>query len=305
MESEKAMNELISNALNVSEIPDLFDPHALIYLATMLGIFVLGKWVYDLLTPYKLNEQLVEVDNRAVAVSFAGYLLGLGIILEGVVSQEAANVATGSARRDLLLDVGDTLLWGVIGIVLLQLARLINDRLLLNTFSNTKELIEDQNVGTGAVEFGSFVGSALIIRVLLMGEDHGILVSIVETLVYFLAAQAIFVLFGKIYQWVTRYDVHKEIERDNAAAGISLGLSLIAVSLLVSSYLSRYDSLPGLAVWFLVGTTLLLGCRYLVDKFLLPGRLLDDEVGTDQNWGAALIEGGSAIALAAMIGASF
>ncbi len=305
MENENAMNELISNALNLSEISELFDPHALIYLATMLGIFVFGKWVYDLLTPYKLNEQLVEVDNRAVAVSFAGYLLGLGIILEGVVSQEAANVATGSARRDLLLDVGDTLLWGVIGIVLLQLARLINDRFLLNTFSNTKELVEDKNVGTGAVEFGSFVGSALIIRVLLMGEDHGILVSIVETLVYFLASQAIFVLFGKVYQAVTRYDVHAEIERDNAAAGVSLGLSLIAVSLLVSSYLSRYDSLPGLAVWFLVGTALLLGCRYLVDKFLLPGRLLDDEVGTDQNWGAAVIEGGSAIALAALIGASF
>lgn len=299
------MNELISNAIDVSEISDLFNPHALIYLVTMLGVFVIGKWVYDLFTPYKLNEQLVEVDNRAVAVAFAGYLLGLGIILEGVVSQESTNVATGSARRDLLLDVGDTLLWGVIGIVLLQLARLINDKLLLNTFSNTKELVEDKNVGTGAVEFGSFVGSALIIRVLLMGEGHGILTSIVETVVYFLAAQAIFVLFGKVYQMVTRYDVHKEIERDNAAAGVSLGLSLIAVSVLVSSYLSHYDSLPGLALWFLIGTVLLLGCRYLVDKFLLPGRLLDDEVGTDRNWGAALIEGGSAIALAALIGASF
>ena len=299
------MNELVSNAIDVSEISDLFNPHALIYLVTMLGVFVIGKWVYDLFTPYKLNEQLVEVDNRAVAVAFAGYLLGLGIILEGVVSQESTNVATGSARRDLLLDVGDTLLWGVVGIVLLQLARLINDKLLLSTFSNTKELVEDQNVGTGAVEFGSFVGSALIIRVLLMGEGHGILTSIVETVVYFLAAQAIFVLFGKVYQMVTRYDVHKEIERDNAAAGVSLGLSLIAVSVLVSSYLSRYDSLPGLALWFLIGTVLLLGCRYLVDKFLLPGRLLDDEVGTDRNWGAALIEGGSAIALAALIGASF
>ena len=61
----------------------------------------------------------------------------------------------------------------------------------------------------------------------------------------------------------------------------------------------------GLAAWFLIGTLLLLGSRYLVDKFLLPGRLLDEEVSTDRNWGAALIEGGSAIALAALIGASF
>ena len=299
------MNELVSNAIDVSEVWELLDPHSMIYLVTMLGIFVLGKWIYDLLTPYKLNEQLVEKDNRAIAVSFVGYLLGLGIILEGVVSQESSSLATGSARRDLLLDVGDTLLWGVIGIVLLQLARWINDKWLLSSFLNTKELVEDQNVGTGAVEFGSFVGSALIIRVLLMGEGASILTSIVETVAYFLAAQVIFVLFGKVYQLVTRYDVHHEIEQDNAAAGVSLGLSLIAVSILVSSYLSRYDSLLGLALWFVMGTVLLLGSRYLVDKLLLPGRLLDDEVGTDRNWGAALIEGGSAIAIAALIGASF
>ncbi len=299
------MNELVSNAIDVSEVWELLDPHSMIYLVTMLGIFVLGKWIYDLLTPYKLNEQLVEKDNRAIAVSFVGYLLGLGIILEGVVSQESSSLATGSARRDLLLDVGDTLLWGVIGIVLLQLARWINDKWLLSSFLNTKELVEDQNVGTGAVEFGSFVGSALIIRVLLMGEGASILTSIVETVAYFLAAQVIFVLFGKVYQLATRYDVHHEIEQDNAAAGVSLGLSLIAVSILVSSYLSRYDSLLGLALWFVMGTVLLLGCRYLVDKFLLPGRVLDDEVGTDRNWGAALIEGGSAIAIAALIGASF
>lgn len=299
------MDELISNALDVSEVFDLFDPHALIYLVSMLGIFVTGKWVWDLLTPYNLNEQLVEVDNRAIAVSFAGYLLGLGIILEGVVSQDSAILATGSVRRDLLLDVGDTILWGLIGIVLLQFSRWINDKLLLSTFSNTKELVEDKNVGTGAVEFGSFVGSALIIRVLIQGESDGILIAILETVVYFLAAQVIFVLFGKVYQLVTRYNVHEEIERDNVAAGVSLGLSLIAVAMLVSSYLSRFDSLLGLALWFLMGTALLLGCRYLVDKFLLPGRLLDDEVGADQNWGAALIEGASAIALAALIGASF
>ncbi len=299
------MYELVSNALDVSEVGELFDPHSLVYLVTMLGIFVIGKWVYDLLTPYKLNQQLVEVDNRAIAVSFTGYLLGLGIILEGVVAQESSSLATGSVRRDLLLDIGDTVLWGIIGIVLLQLARWINDKMLLSSFSNTKELVEDQNIGTGAVEFGSFVGSALIIRVLLMGEGGGILAAIVETVLYFLAAQVIFVLFGKVYQLVTRYDVHREIEQDNAAAGVSLGLSLIAVSVLISSYLSRYDSLLGLAAWFLIGTLLLLGSRYLVDKFLLPGRLLDEEVSTDRNWGAALIEGGSAIALAALIGASF
>ena len=98
------MNELVVGALNVSEVWELLNPQALVYLVTMVGIFVVGKWVYDRLTPYDLNEQLVNTDNRAIAVSFTGYLLGLGIILEGVVSQESTS-NTGSAIRDLLLDV--------------------------------------------------------------------------------------------------------------------------------------------------------------------------------------------------------
>ncbi|MCH8200125.1 MAG: DUF350 domain-containing protein, partial [Chloroflexi bacterium] len=148
-----------------------FDPHALIYLATMLGIFVLGKWVYDLLTPYKLNEQLVEVDNRAVAVSFAGYLLGLGIILEGVVSQEAANVATGSARRDLLLDVGDTLL--------IESEQLfVSERATKDTGTNvTTDLTADASGTTVAVGDGTKVNKG---EVILVGSEKMLVTDVTD-----------------------------------------------------------------------------------------------------------------------------
>jgi hypothetical protein len=38
-----------------------------------------------------------------------------------------------------------------------------------------------------------------------------------------------------------------------------------------------------------------------VDKFILPGSLLDEEISRDRNWGAALIEGTAAIGLALIL----
>ena len=299
------MNELLTQMFDIGEVLDLLDPQGVIYLALMLLIFVGAKWIHDLVTPYELTDQLVREDNPAVALVFAGYLLAIGVILQGVLAQEP--VATGAAtpQRALLADLWSTLLWGGIGVVLLEVARVVDDKLLLYRFSNTKELVEDRNMGTAAVEFGSLVGTGLVIRAVLSGDDLGLAASLVATAVYFVAAQLAFVLFGLLYQRVTRYDVHAEIERDNVAAGVALGGSLLAIGVQMSSYLTRYDSLLGLVVWLVIGMFLLLTSRYILDKWVLPGALLDDEISRDQNWGAALVESGAALSVAYLIGTAF
>jgi uncharacterized membrane protein YjfL (UPF0719 family) len=58
-------------------------------------------------------------------------------------------------------------------------------------------------------------------------------------------------------------------------------------------------------VWFLIAVFLLLTSRYMVDKWMLPGALLDEEIEHDNNWGAACVEGAAAIAIAFLINACF
>ncbi len=126
------------------------------------------------------------------------------------------------------------------------------------------------------------------------------------TLIFFrLFAQLAFVLFGVFYQKITSYDIHGEIERDNAAAGIAFGLNLAAVGVILSSAIEKTDSLIIFAIWFVEGAILLLITRVLVDKIILPGKNLNSEIQADRNWGAALIEGGAAIAIAFLLNASF
>ncbi|MEE2962393.1 MAG: DUF350 domain-containing protein [Myxococcota bacterium] len=296
------MNE---DMLDTNFIWELLDPHALIYLLTILMVFYIAKRIFDWLAPYDLNEQLTKADNKAVAVAFSGYLFAVGMILLSVLQSEEHGGDATSQALAYLSDIGATVSWCLGGIALMHIARLVNDKIIFHHFCNVKELVEDRNLGTGAAECGSFIGSGLIVHAALSGESPLVVDGIVSTLLLFITGQLFFVLFAFIYQKVTRFDLHEEIEKDNAAAGISAGMNLVAIGVLLSGYIKFADSLPGLAVWFVIAVFLLLTSRYMVDKLILPSALLDEEIATDQNWGAALIEGSSAIVIAFIINACF
>jgi uncharacterized membrane protein YjfL (UPF0719 family) len=289
--------DMVKTFLNLEDVYDLTQPEAIIYLLVLFVIFYLGKKVYDILTPYDLNKQLTELDNKAVAVSFAGYMFGIGIILWGVLLEDTT--------KNFYLDLLDIAVWGVIGIVLLQLARVSNDKLILSRFNNVKELIEDRNVGTGAVEAGTYIGSALLVMAAISGEDTGFLQGLLSTIIFFISGQAAFIIFGKVYQKITRFDLHDEIEKDNVSSGLAFGMTLVAIGILLSGFILKSDSLVGFAVWFVISSFLLVINRYVVDKVILPGQLLDEEISRDRNWGAALVEGSMAIVIALLINAAF
>ncbi len=295
------MNALWEDLFSTDIVKELIRFDGALYVFAAFILVYVAKLLFDLFTPYRLDEQLTEKDNKAVAVSFSGYMLGVLIIVIGVLGSDGYNAMAGSNQMIILQDMLATIIWGLIGILLLNFSRLINDKFILSHFSNTKELVDDRNIGAGAVVWGTYIGSALIIRAAIGGEAVDWLPDIVSALIYFVLAQVAFVVYGWIYQVMSRFDLHAEIEKDNMAAGVGFGLSLTAMAIILAGYITRYDSLAGLLVWFVIGLFILVVSRYLVDKLVLPGSLLDEEIARDQNWGAALVEGSVALGMAAVI----
>lgn len=296
-------------SFDMEAVVELLDPKAMIYLLVVMFVLWVARKVFDWLTPYDLAEQLTEKDNKAIAVSFSGYLLGVGAILLAVLGSDSSEMDWDSegfeTPGEFFTGLGISVAWCMAGIALLQIARFANDRLILHRFSNVKELVEDRNIGTGAVECGSYLGSGLILYAAMSGQSSDLIGAIVTTLVYFVAGQIMFICFSAIFAKMVRFDVHAELEADNAAAGVSVGMSMVAMALLLAGYIGHSSSLPGAAVWFVICVLLLAATRYLVDKLILPGPLLDEEVAQDRNWGAALIEGCSAILVAVVVNVCF
>jgi len=61
-------------------------------LGVVLVAVWIGKLVHDLLTRYKIDEELTDKNNAAVGVALAGYYIGLAIAISGVVMGPTSEV---------------------------------------------------------------------------------------------------------------------------------------------------------------------------------------------------------------------
>ncbi len=288
---------LISEYITIKDALENINFTAFIYLLVAFIMLWFGKLINDLLTSYSIDNELTHKDNKALALSYTGYLVGQGIIILGIF--------LGPDEDSLLIDIGMIVIWSFIGIVLLNLSRVVNDKLIFSKFDNKKEIIEDRNVGTGAVQFGSYIGTAFLIKAIIAGESEGIVQDVIGTIIFFIIGQLGFILFTILYQKITKYDLHDEIEKDNVAAGVSFGATLIAIGIIMSHSIEQTNSILSFFVWFVNGVVLIVLSRIIVDKVILPKHKLDNEICQDRNWGVALIEGGTAIIVALLLNASF
>ena len=267
------------------------EPLSLLFLFFVL--FVLGKWVDNLVTSYEVDLELTRRDNPALAISTGGYYLGIAIIFIGATLGPSYGL-----EMDLLLVSGYT----TGGIGLLLLSRFINDKLILRGFSTQRELIEDRNPGTGVVLFGSYVASALIVA----GSIHGQGGGPHTALAFYALGQVALVAFTWIYNFLTPYSLLDEIERDNFAAGIGFAGALIAIGIIIMRAVSGdfagwVVNLQALGLNILIVFVYLVGLRVFFDKIVIPEDDLNFEIVRDQNVGAGLLEFTVSVGFAAVL----
>ncbi len=258
---------------------------AVILIILFYIIFFIGKVINDLLhRNYNLTEELVEKDNPAIALAAAGHYLGLILCIGG---------ALVGPSHGILEDIIDLFVYGLLGIILLNLSWFICDKLILYKFKTADELIRDQNQGTGAVSFAASIASGLVIFGSISGEGGNIWTAVA----FWTMGQILLILAGLIYNFITPYDIHKEIENDNVAAGVSFAGALIAMGIIVGlaaegDFDSWSEDFSKFVYISISGLVILPFIRLLTDKVLLPGVRLSDEIAEQEkpNLGAAYIE---------------
>ncbi len=268
----------------------------LIYLVVVLVLVVVGKWVYDALhRGFVLRTELLEKNNFAMALTVAGYYLGLAIVLGGVVSGPGSGVLTE--------DVIDLVVFGLVAIVLLNLSGWINDTIIFSKFDNQKEIVEDRNTGMGAIEGGNHIAVGLITAGALSGEG-----GLLSGAVFWILGQAGLIIAGLLYNRMTSFDLHEQIEKDNAAVGVAFAGVLIGFGNIIrlageGDFVSWSQNLSEFGYYAIVGLVLLPLVRIFADKVLLPGvRLTDALVQDVPNVGAGAIEATTYVAASMLIG---
>ena len=260
---------------------------------------MLAKLVRDAITSHREDEEVVQKKNLAEALRLAGYLFGVVLVFVGAVYQPThlALLETGLGfDAQFGLDVLRVFLYSLAGIVALNVVRIVMDRLVLYKFEVEKEVIQDQNVGTGAAEFGINVATGLMIAGAISGTGGGgDVFEALSSLVFFVLGLAVLVLFALFYELSTSFDIHDEIERDNAAVGVSFGGNLIAIGLVMlkalsGDFASWAQSITEFVIFAIVGFVLLYLLRLIVDLLVLPKVKVGREMSSERNIGVAFIE---------------
>ncbi|MFD2654607.1 DUF350 domain-containing protein [Gracilibacillus thailandensis] len=118
-----------------------------IYFIAAIIIVIIGLVIFEWLTTKYKDWEQVRDGNQAIALSIAGKIIGICIILSFAIYHS--------------IDVVETLIWGAYGVVLQLIAYLIFEGI------TRKFSVEDQlkanNVAVGIISFAVSVGLAFVI----------------------------------------------------------------------------------------------------------------------------------------------
>ncbi len=262
---------------------------AVTYVIGAFIMFFIGRVVYNLVhKKINVNSELVEKDNFAFSIAHTGYLTGLLLAIGSSIV---------GPSNGILTDFIDMVVYGGLSIILLNLSVIICDKVILHKFSVYKEIVDDQNEGTGVVEAAVAIASGLIIFGAVSGEGHGLVHGIVTAIVFWAVGQVALILASFIYNASLSYNVLDEIEKDNIAVGVAFAGVLVAIANLIryalsGDFLSWGESFANVGIELVIGLLLLPVVRFLADRVLLPGRKITDELVNQEkpNVGVALIE---------------
>ncbi|MDP7593879.1 MAG: DUF350 domain-containing protein [Litorilituus sp.] len=275
----------------------------------VIAIVLLGamRFLLGLSSQVNSTEELAHKDNFAFGVSVAGSILALGIVLTGAI--------TGENAPSYLMEVIGMLSYGVYGLLLIKVGRIIQDKVALQHLNKT-ELIKAQNLSIGIIDAAGAIATAIIIRAVLLWVDGLDASTFIAITCGFIVAQAVLVLVTRIrekkYAKNNQEDCLQEaLSNGQLALAIRYSGQVISTALAVTaaSYFLVYSpenlivNLIGWLIFGIIMTGLVALLTSLAKRIVLWGINLVEEVDQQHNIGVASIEMATSIAIALTLAA--
>ncbi|MEB3284606.1 MAG: DUF350 domain-containing protein [Candidatus Sericytochromatia bacterium] len=264
-----------------------------------LFLLWLAKQLWGVVLRRDMNTELTTHDNPAVAVTLAGYFLGVFIALSGVAASPGSGV---------LADMIGFAAFGFAGVLLLFLSLFAAP--LVGGIRLSRDIVENHNVSAAVVLAATFVATGFIFNGAVRGEGSG-LMAWVALLLFQVLGQAVLAIMAHVFEFITPYDLHREIvENKNLAAASGYAGALVAMGMIIhNAVLGDFAALG--TDWVAEVRTFLIWCAPLlllwpvrslvVNGVLLGFRNLNQEIAVDRNVGVGVLEGFTYVGFALLL----
>ncbi|GIU19114.1 ATP synthase F0 subunit A [Shewanella colwelliana] len=251
------------------------------------------------------THELSERDNFAFGISTAGAVAGLGIVLTGAI--------TGEAAHSFLYEAIGMSAYGIFGLLLIKLGRFLHDKIALNEIDKNAMILKG-NISVALVDAAAAIATAIIIRSVLMWAEDITLDTFIAIFSAFAISQLMLVL-------LTRFREKQYAKRNQDAsmqAALAQGHTAVAIrhsgymlamalSFNAASHFILYEPqayISNLIGW-LVFSVIMLIClsllQALVKKLVLANIDLAQEVEQQHNIGIATVELAISVAIALIL----
>lgn len=259
-----------------------------------IGAISALRYLQGLLAGVDTTTELTTRDNYAFGISVAGGTLALALVLAGAVS--------GEASAGLLSEAWNVAVYAVIGIVLLKVGMIINDRVIFHHFS-LKQQVHEKNIAAGIVQAANLIALGLIINTAAHWVESESWLDVSSVILVFFVAQIVLLAVTRLRGWIyaKRHNgeaLQKAFEKGNSALAIRYMGHLLSAALGVkaASGLIAYKSLAFVSLafnWLIVTlliTVAISGLAALARHAVLFKINVVEEVDEQQNIGVACIE---------------
>lgn len=272
-----------------------------------IAIALLGamRFVSGLSAKVNTADELAKEDNFAFGVSLAGSIAALGIVLTGAI--------TGENAQSFLMEFIGMSAYGIYGLILIKIGRIIHDRVALHHIDKTA-LIKEQNLTIGLVDAAGAIATAIIIRAVLLWVDGLDINTFIAITSGFLVAQTMLVLVTRLrerqYAKNNQQDCLQEaLSKGQLALALRYSGQMISTALAVTaaSHFLTYspdtlvENLLGWLVFGLLMTLLVALLTSIAKRIVLLGINLVEEVDQQHNVGVASIEMAISISIALIL----
>ena len=117
---------------------------------------------------FNLEKAILDHKSHAVAISFSGYVCGLGSVFQGLFKDVRLGYFSALADPDCksgewcdsvnangLKQIGEDVLWALIGLVMLMITQFLSEKVVLYWASNSRALMTSDNRALALIEAGA------------------------------------------------------------------------------------------------------------------------------------------------------
>lgn len=273
-----------------------YNPTMLLCLFIIIALFTSLRLFSGAISHVDPSYELTQKDNAAFGISLAGVVFGVTLVLSGVIP----NSWTMS-----LTEVGIAVaVYGIAGIGLMVLTRLIFDRIALPRISIREEIVKG-NTAAAIVDAGNVIAAALVIRALMVWTPTTSLESVVDLLKLYAVSQIVLTVVAMLH--VRLFTMHgvddrtlqDEIHGGNTALALRLSGRRIGIAFAITAasnimVYELYSVNRLLGEWVLVSLLFILGLTllsWLATRIILFGMKVNDEVINQRNIAIGAMQG--------------